>query len=319
MYSSQVFPAVRTVVAWSLLAAPVAAFCAASSPDGRQLAYSYIGGPENIYLVDTDGSNVVPLVVRDQRDFRPEWAPDGSHIVFTSVVDGVHVIMRVDRDGGNLRRLSELAEAAGDPDYSPDGKRLVYFTDEPQPRDLFVRDLATGQVTALTMTPDFEEMSPRWAPDGRRVVFVGKSVAEDAESDIWILDTLTGERRNVTASPKTGEFHPDWSNDGSRLIYIRVKDGDFAVVVSDLESCDETIVADGNGYAVLSPHFSPDDANVLFTRTDFAEQGEGMPAIVRVSLVDGSETRVAKGLYPSQIAAQSAGEEADQGTASRSR
>lgn len=299
---------VRTCVVVSLLAAPAAAQCAATSPDGHLLVYSYIGGPENIYLVDVDGSNPVALVVRDQRDFRPEWSPDGAHVIFTSVVDGKHVIMRVDRDGSNLAQLSQPDEAAGDPDYSPDGKRLLYFTDEPLPRELYVRDLDTGAVTPLTETPDFQEMSPRWAPDGRRIVFVGKTDEEKAESDIWILDTETGERTNVTATPESGEFHPDWSNDGNRLIYIRAQDGSFAVVVFDLGSGDESVVAEGNGYAVLSPHFSGDDNSVVFTRTDFAEQGEGMPAIVRVRLEDGSETRIAKGLYLSQIAAQSARE-----------
>ena len=175
-----------------LLAAPSPVRPAAWSPDGRQLAFSYIGGPENIYLLSVDGGDVVPLVVREQRDFRPEWAPDGSHLVFTSVVDGVAVLMRVNRDGTELRQISKVEEASGDPDYSPDGGRLLYFTDEPLPRDLFVRDVGTGAVTAITETPDFEEASPRWAPDGRRVVFVGAEAIEGAGGDICTLDAATG-------------------------------------------------------------------------------------------------------------------------------
>lgn len=276
---------------------------AAWSPDGKTLAYSFIGGPENIYLVNPDGTGRVDLVVREPRDFRPEWAPDGSHIVFTSVVDGVHVMMRVNRDGTGLEQISRVEDAAGDPDYSPDGTRLLYFTGDPRPRDLYVRDVRTGRVTALTETPDFHEYSARWAPDGRRVAFVGKEPGENVRGDIWILDARTSERRNLTATPVVDEFHPDWSNDGTRVVYIRVADDAFSLAVRDVETGKETIVADGNGYAVLSPHFARDDRSITFTRTDFAEKGEGMPAIVRLSLEDGKETTIVKGLYLSQTSA----------------
>lgn len=271
------------------------------SPDGRQLAYSFIGGPESIYLISPDGSGHTPLVVREQRDFRPEWSPDGSHLVFTSVVDGGHVLMRVDLDGSDLKPLSTVEAAAGDPDYSPDGSRLVHHADEPRPRDLWILDLESGTSTALTETPDFQETSPRWAPDGRRVVFVGTEAKDGAEGDIWTLDTVSGARRNLTSSPKIGEFHPDWSHDGSRVVYIRVEAGAFAVAVRDVESGAETVIADGNGYAVLDPHFANDGNSVTFTRTDFAEKGPGMPAIVRVSVETGDEEKIVQGLYPSQM------------------
>jgi len=279
---------------------PLSVEAASWSPDGQLLAYSYIGGPENIYIVNAEGSSTRSVVVREQRDFRPEWSADGAHLVFTTVIDGVHAIVRVDIDGGNLQRMSRLEEAAGDPDYSPDGRQLLYFTDEPLPRDLFVRNIASGEVTALTDTPGFEEVSPRWHPDGRQVVFVGKQNGENMESDIWVLDTVTSERRNLTATESIGEFHPDWSHDGSRVVYIRVENGEFDVVIQDVDSGQETIVASGNGFAVLDPHFSPDDSEVSFTRTDFAEMGEGMPAIVVVLLEDGTERQLTQGLYLSQ-------------------
>ncbi|MGD9799745.1 MAG: DPP IV N-terminal domain-containing protein, partial [Parvularculaceae bacterium] len=241
------------------------------------------------------------IVEREQRDFLPRWAPDGSHLVFTSVVDGAHVIMRVNPDGSDLTQITPSPEAAGDPDYSPDGATILYFTDEPKPRDLYLRDVSTGETTQLTDTPDFDEMTARWAPDGRSIVFVGKDHADGAESDIWIIDSETGKKRNLTQTDSVGEFHPDWSHDGKRVVYIRVADGAFDVAVRDITTNEEKIVASGNGFAVLSPSFSSSDVAIGFTRTDFAEQGEGMPAIISVSLKTGTETVLAKGLYPSQM------------------
>jgi Tol biopolymer transport system component len=270
-----------------------AAHAAPWSPDGSWIAYSYIGNPENIYLVRADGSEPRTLLARNQRDFRPEWSPDGSHLVFTSVVEGKHVMVQLDLEGRHTR-LSEPEEVAGDPEYSPDGKQLLYFTDEPLPRELYLRELATGETRQLTDTPEFDEYSARWAPDGRRVAFVGKTQEENATGDIWILDIENGRRQNATRSPETDEFHPAWSHDGNKLVYIQVRDGDFSVVWRDLESGKEQLLAGGNGYAVLSPHFSPNDEWVSFTRTDFAEKAEKLPAIVKVRLRDGQETVITR-------------------------
>ena len=78
-----------TFFAAGIFMAASQAVAAPISPDGSMIVYSYIGGPENLYIANADGTNARDLVVRTGRDFRPEWAPDGSHIIFTSVVDGV--------------------------------------------------------------------------------------------------------------------------------------------------------------------------------------------------------------------------------------
>lgn len=271
---------------------------ASSSPDGAKLAYSFIGNPENIYVSDSDGQNIQETVVRSQRDFRPEWSNDGTHLVFTSVVENVHVMMRVDVDGQNLQQISLLKDAAGDPDYSPDGKSLIFFSDEPRPRELFLRDLETGKDKRLTNTSDFDETSPRWAPDSRQVVFVGRAKGDDVESDIWTFDTESGYRRNLTNTPIVGEFHPDWSHNGKMVVYIRVSSGNFDVAVRSLESGQEEIIASGEGFAVLDPHFSRGDTAVTFTRTDFAEKAPGTPSIVSVNLDSLNETKLVQGKFP---------------------
>jgi Tol biopolymer transport system component len=286
----------------ALIIAVSAGLCSAAkaaswSPDGEWLAYSYIGGPENLYLVRTDGSGARDLLVRKSRDFRPEWAPDGSHLVFTAAADGKHVVMRIDPDGSGLEAVTKPGVDAADPDYAAGGWRLVYHNDA---RDLYLLDVANGEITHLTKTPDFEETSPRFAPDGELLVFVGKVPGGYTKGDIWTVDIATGKRRNLTDTPAVDEFHPDVSHDGRYVVYVRNAGGEFSLGVHDLFTGAERVVADGNGYAVLDPHFSTDDASLTFTRTDFAEKGPGMPAIVQLSLDDGSEAVIVKGLYIGQ-------------------
>ena len=125
MTSAAAMLAFSTTMYGACLAAPW-------SPDGTLIAYSYIGGPENLYIVNADGAHQRDLVVRGQRDFRPEWSPDGSHILFTSVVDDKHIIIRVNPDGTGLKQLSEPEEAAGGADYAPDGTITIRQRRQPQ-------------------------------------------------------------------------------------------------------------------------------------------------------------------------------------------
>jgi len=270
------------------------------SPDGKRIAYSFIGGPEDLYVMDADGGRPHAILVREQRDFQPEWAPDGSFLVFTSVEQGAHVIMKIAPDGTGLTALSEPSEGAADPDVSPDGKRIVFFSSDPRPLDLHVKSLETGATDALTNTPAFSELSPRWSPDGRSIVFVGRDTTRGARGDLWIMDVAKRTTRNITGTAEVDEFHPAWSHDGTRVVYVRNAGGVFDVAIRALKGGRESILARGNGFAVLAPHFSRDDRYVTFTRTDFNEVGPGMPAIVKVSLEDGTETKLVEGLYLSQ-------------------
>ncbi len=263
------------------------------SPDGKTIAYSYIANPENIYLVDADGNNPRTLVARAQRDFRPEWSPDGQHLIFTSVIDEKHVTYTVDMTG-KLTQLTTADEAIGGAQYSADGTEIIYFTDSPLSRDIFIRNLTNKQQKNLTNSPDFDEYSARWTADNKQVVYVKKAKDTKTQGDLWVMNRVTGDSRNITNTPRQDEFHPAWSHDGKKLVFIQVDAGEFSVVWLDLETGRQQRLASGEGYAVLSPHFSPDDKWVSFTRTDFAEQAENLPAIVKVSLATGCEELITR-------------------------
>jgi Tol biopolymer transport system component len=79
------------------------------SPDGARIVYSSNrdGCNEEIYVMNTDGTNPVRLTQNAARDFCPCWSPDGSRIVFSSNRDGDYEIYAMNADGTNPTRLTD--------------------------------------------------------------------------------------------------------------------------------------------------------------------------------------------------------------------
>jgi Tol biopolymer transport system component len=82
------------------------------SPNGEQLAFaSSASGDWDIYVMDSDGSNLVNLTSNANQDdgfYGLSWSPDGSQIVFSSgPINGNFELFIMDTDGSNLVRLTE--------------------------------------------------------------------------------------------------------------------------------------------------------------------------------------------------------------------
>jgi len=94
----------------------------APSPDGTKIAFMSVGrdgaGSWEIFVMDSNGGNVMRLTDNRANDGLPAWSPDGSAIAFASDRDGVWGIWAMNPDGSNQRKLFNMGG-------SPDG--LVGF------------------------------------------------------------------------------------------------------------------------------------------------------------------------------------------------
>jgi Tol biopolymer transport system component len=140
------------------------------APDGSKIAFQ---GAGQLWVIPAEGGDRTPLTERGARARAPAWLPDGTRIAYQAWSDGQWDLFVVSADGGESQRLTDDPAHDFAPLWFPDGQRILFASTrdshgERTTSDLYVLDVATGEVTRLTSTPESEGRAS-WAAGGRGV------------------------------------------------------------------------------------------------------------------------------------------------------
>src|SRR5689334_17164332 len=191
------------------------------SPDGKRVAFvstSY-NGHYHIFTGDfKDGElKAVQRLTGEQRsplpryyyspfdhEISPAWSPDGSDIIFVSNRGHIY------GTGGFWRMKAEMGAEAKEihyeettwkarPDASPDGKRLVYASYLGQQwHQLWLMPAEGGDAFPISYG-DFDNINPRWSPDGSKIAFISN---RGGNTSLWVQDVIGGRQQQVVARDK---------------------------------------------------------------------------------------------------------------------
>lgn len=143
------------------------------SPDGKWIAYvSDEGGRDSIWLADAEGNNAKKLTDTDNEKLSAGWMPDSKAVFFTSSDHGLYV---VDLGGGQSRRIAtnDTGNIQG-ATVSPDGKWFAYAKQDHDLRGhIHIISMQGGEEHRLNDDLLFSTLAPRWAPDGKKLIFLG--------------------------------------------------------------------------------------------------------------------------------------------------
>ncbi|HEX4487128.1 MAG TPA: CehA/McbA family metallohydrolase [Terriglobales bacterium] len=191
------------------------------SPDGKRVAFvstSY-HGRFHIFtaafvtgeLKDAErmtGENRSPLpryyYSPFDHEISPAWSPDGSEILFVSNrghIYGTGGFWRMKAVPGAEAREIHYEETnwKARPEFSPDGKRIVYASYLGQPwHQLWTMPAQGGDPFPLSYG-DFDNINPRWSPDGRSIAFISN---RSGNTSLWIQEIPGGAQREVIAKER---------------------------------------------------------------------------------------------------------------------
>ena len=142
----------------------------------------------------------------------PSLSPDGAEIAFVAGGD----IWTVAAAGGIARLLITHPATESRPLWSPDGKQLAFVSTRTGGGDIYLFDLASGQLARRTFS-DGREQLDAWSRDGSWLYFSSSSGDISGMNDVWRVSTKGGQPSPVAADRYASEFWGAPSPDGKTL------------------------------------------------------------------------------------------------------
>jgi tricorn protease len=194
------------------------------SPDGRLVAFSYLG---DIWVVETIGGVARPVTMHEAHDIAPVFSPDGRWIAFSSNRHGSYDVFVVSAQGGRPRRLTFDSASDMVSGWSPDCKSILFTSDRstefPEHLGLYSVPVEGGRVRKV-MPGDARDGV--YSPKGDQIAYVRgpgtwyrKGYRGSSNDDIWLCNADGNNHRPLTTF--NGEdLAPMWGADGRTLYYV---------------------------------------------------------------------------------------------------
>src|ERR1039457_1874521 len=188
------------------------------SPDGKRLAFvstSYKGHfhifvsrfeeglLSDVQQLTRENISSLPRYYYSHADheINPVWTRDGSEILFISNrghIHGTGGFWKIKAEPGAEEREIYYEETnwKARPDFSPDGKRMVYASYMGQSwHQLWVMPAAGGDAFPISYGA-FDNVNPRWSPDGSKIAFISN---RNGNTSLWVQTIPGGEQTEVVA------------------------------------------------------------------------------------------------------------------------
>jgi dipeptidyl aminopeptidase/acylaminoacyl peptidase len=192
------------------------------SPDGSEIAFVSNRGKENekqpqLYVIPFHGGEARPLTDLKGEFETFEWSPDGKQFVCQFRKKDKEAIER-EKDE-RKKELGIIARHITRVFYKLDGRGFL-----PQERwHLWTIETRTGRARQLTDSDVYDELEPRWSPDGQEMVFLSNH-SDDPDLDpdaidLFLIPAAGGEPRKIE-TPVGWKSTPVFSPDGKWLAYF---------------------------------------------------------------------------------------------------
>jgi PKD repeat protein len=226
-----------------------------------------VGGNNEIFLINADGTGGTNITNNGANDRDPVWSPDGSKIAFVSNRNGASDIFVYTLADQSLQTLTQAAGENINPAWRGDGSQIIFSSNRDGTYDLFAMNADGSNVVKLPSSDTANETQPSWSPDGNRVLFVSDA---SGNNDITVMNNDGSNMLALTIDGSNDE-HPRWKPDGSSVVFMSERAGDrdiFSVNVDGSNLVQLTFDASNEE----EPSYAPDGNTIYFTSDRTADK-----------------------------------------------
>ena len=236
---------------------------AAWSPDGTRVVFvADWDGDDEIYVMNSDGSEIIQLTFNNADDGQPAWSPDGSQIVFASIRDPVPgyegpppEIYVMGADGAKQIRLTNNNLSDHSPAWSPDGEKIAFTTSHfsyEKGSRINTMNPDGSEITLLVDLPG-DDLGPEWSPDGSRLVFFSQY---PKTTSVFLVNADGSDVKQLTVGRDT-HHDPVWSPDGKWLVFSSYGDEGDDLMVQEVDGSIRITITNSPDVKELSPIWIP--------------------------------------------------------------
>jgi tricorn protease-like protein len=224
------------------------------SGDGTKIAFqSNDGGDSEIWVVNSDGTELKQLTDNTSQDGAASISGDGTKIAF----NGNGGIWVINSDGTELQQVTNNIAGVWSPSISGDGTKIAFSDGD----SIWVVNSDGTELKQLTDNAA-SDRSPSISDDGTKIAFSSNDGGRD---EIWVVNSDGTELKQLTNNT-AGDWSPSISGDGTKIAFQSDMGGDYEIWVVNSDGTELKQLTDNTANDFF-PSISGDGTKIAFEST----------------------------------------------------